>query len=123
MKKYTALFAMMLAFGIAHADPAAKPTAEEVKSHSHLKKIAAKDNPCHPIKEACEKGGYTKSSHNTNGKGLFKDCEKAIIEGTGAPEGVDVTGITAEQTAACKERVAAVKADRRQAKKEAKQTW
>jgi hypothetical protein len=59
-----------------------------------------KDHPCLEIKAACEAAGYQKGDHKKNGKGLYVDCMKKIMDG-GAVKGVNVG---AEKVAACKAR-------------------
>lgn len=55
--------------------------------------------PCREIRTACESGGYTKGGHK-EGKGLFKDCMKKIMNG----ETVEGVSVAPEQVAACKEK-------------------
>ena len=71
--------------------------------------FANEDGPCKKIKSACEAGGYEKGAHKKNGKGLFVDCMKKIMNG----EAVEGVTVAAEDVAACK-----AKKDKRGAKKE-----
>lgn len=58
----------------------------------------AEEGPCKQIKSACEAGGFIKGAHKKDGKGLFKDCMKKVLDGESVP-GVTVP---AEEIAACK---------------------
>ena len=60
--------------------------------------FAREDGPCRQIKESCESAGFKKGDHKANGKGLYVDCMKKIMNGESVP-GVAASG---EQVAACK---------------------
>lgn len=71
-----------------------------VASSSFAFSVFAEEGPCKQIKTACEAGGFVKGAHKKDGKGLFKDCMKKVLDGK------SVAGVTvpAEVVAECKAR-------------------
>jgi hypothetical protein len=57
------------------------------------------EGPCQKIRKSCEAAGFAKGAHKTNGKGLFVDCMKKIMNGE------TVAGVTvdAQDVSKCKE--------------------
>ena len=58
---------------------------------------APRKHPCHAIKAACKAAGFERGDHK-EGKGLFSDCMRPILEGKA------VAGVTvkAEDVQGCK---------------------
>ena len=75
-----------------------------------------KANGCKAIEAACKSAGYVKGDHKKNGKGLFEDCLKPVVEGKSI-EGVTVEASVIES---CKARHEKRVAKRKEVQEQAK---